>query len=449
MSYTQFLASIRWNSLEALIYQALLIANQALLFYILDSSAYGLVGILFSLVYLVVAITNMGLDLSLGPLFSSLNRDQITVKRILLPHLLLQPCIITLVIIGGLILYITGSTHLIPNSHSLSSALYVILTLLMYTESIKKTLRVLLHLIFLSRITALLEIATIALYVGFITLSYLLGWQLTPIAIFAPLLILSSIGTAILSIVAYRWYATLPKKNGVYYNELNHRMIKNRMWNYGIQLGHALFSGNFLISLFGIQFGLAQAGVAKFANSIAHGIATIARKIFDTTSGSYLSHVKEQDTHSKHAVFATISTHINQLLYSIILGMCIIGPRLWQLQTTASIQASILIILLGAVHIFELFYMAYEKFFINEEKSLYLIISYGIPTALVGMVYWLSPSLSIYALLIILLLARILTFIILSTLSLFLWNLRPTLHAKPKYLAYSLLASLTILFFIS
>lgn len=448
MFYTQFLASIRWNTLEAIIYQALLVANQALLFSILDPKQYGMIGMLFSLLYLTVMATNGGLDISLGPLFTAWSKNKSTTRRILLPHLLVQPCIITLLIIALMIARLSLTAY-IPHLASLSPGVLLTLGLLAQSESIKKTMRALLHLIFLSRVTALVEIATIISYVGSIVILYYAGWPLTVLSIFLPLLIVSWIGVVILGIVLYRWYAALPEEQASFDPTLNRRMIKSRLWNYGIQLGHALFSGNFLISLFGIQFGLAQAGIAKFANSIAHGIATLVRKIFDTTSGSYLSNMKDHDTQTKHAAFIIISTHINQLLYSIILGMCIIAPRLWKLNTAANMHTSMLIILLCAVHIFELFYIAYEKFYINEEKSSYLLMSYAIPAVILFVVYVLSPSLSMYAILIALLIARIITFLILSLLSIMLWNLRPSLHAQPKYLAYTAFASLTILFFIS
>src|SRR5438105_1510836 len=143
--YKQFTKSIAWDTFEAASYQLLLLCHQIALFSIIGRTEYGLIGALFSIIYLVVTITNFGLDVTLSPFFSYMTTSKQHFKRVMclqfLPELMLLLC---MGLLGLLFQKYTVQSWL--HAHALSPYLLVIFTGIIFFESAKKTVRTLLQL---------------------------------------------------------------------------------------------------------------------------------------------------------------------------------------------------------------------------------------------------------------------------------------------------------------
>lgn len=82
--------------------------------------------------------------------------------------------------------------------------------------------------------------------------------------------------------------------------------------------------------------------------------------------------------------------------------------------------------------------MAYEKFFIVEEKTGYLAAFHMTMLSLLYITLWYMSAYSPLIILIAMIAIRLVAFIILGSISFFVWQIIPTWHIQPRYLAVSL-----------
>jgi hypothetical protein len=441
----QFIRGLRWNTAESVWYQLALIGHQVVLFSLTTPSFYGLIGTLFSIIYLIITVTNFGLDTSLAPFFTLATKNKRLFKRVLLPQLIPELIIFSLV---AVILCTTQALLIaIPlvGPH-LNSELIGIMGALIIVEGFKKTLRAILQLSFNNHLTALIEMATITLYISIIWLLYFLGHPITLNLIFVPMLMVSVMGTTALSYCVLAWYQHLPNESSdtlpAYFAR---RLFKSRLFNYANQISHTFFSGNFLVPFFAAQFGLAHAGVFKLLCNIAYGISTVIQKMFGLSTQALLAHVKDMHLLTKQDAFKTITYYLYQVLYAILLfvGINIYKISTW-VGTSTNSNALPLIILFFIIHFSEHFFMVYEKFFIIEEENFSLFLFNTSTIALIYGTLSITSGWSPLAVLLAILLIRIATFAALSYMSFYWWRLIPTWQLQPKCLIGALIISLLV-----
>lgn len=448
---TRLTRSMAWNTLEAVFYQGLLLAHQLLLFQCVGRSEYGLIGALFSFTYLVVTLINFGFDISLAPFFKTATKNKHNFKAIFFVQLIPEYFLIATIFIIAMI-FKPYFPHDWAARYQLTNALIIGLMLLALFESTKKTFRAILHHAFLNHKTAFVEIATIVCYTAMVWGCYCMGSPLSLPVIFVPMIITSGFCCLALGWHTAQLYRRLP-------DPLSHgtderlpmafqlRILKNRFFNFLNQASHMIFSSNFLVPFFALQFGLQQASILKLVSTIVYCITIILQKVFGISSASMLSHIKESSLDNKRATFAIISNRLNQTLMAIAIFFIL------NFNTVISWSAAIsnrqtwhLLYLFFIISFSENLFIAYEKFYITEEKADYLFIFNLIVMCLMGSMLYHAHSVAPLALLIAIIAIRILAFLGLSALSFYHWQLRPSYTVNPWLAAGSV--AFSSLFFI-
>ena len=310
--------SLKWISLESLSYQFILLTHQILLFKVSGYKTYGAIGTIFSLVYFTVTITSLGLESSLSPFFKKISKSKKSFRLFFIVQLI--PTIVLSVIAASLFMLFKKAGYGYTCTSLLSYWLIAIIALLIFTESIKKTLRGILYLAFKNRINAFIEIASILAYVFTVWLLYFITKQLTLNTIFIPMFAISALSSTILIFFIIRFYAQLPETRKPFEQEISlSRVAKCRLLNFINQFGHNMFSSNFLVPFFAFQFGLTQAGIFKLLSHISYGITSLMRKIFGWTSDSFLSQAKDMAIEYKQNIFSIITKQLNHVLYALII----------------------------------------------------------------------------------------------------------------------------------
>jgi hypothetical protein len=445
--YKKYYQSIRWNTFESLFYQLFLLAHQFALFTFTDKSTYGLIGAIFSAMYLLVMVANFGLDVSISAFFTRAVESKKHFKKIILFQLIPEYCILGIISAGAPVLSQSLVTAHMPFQLDIQAV--VILGFLIVFEGSKKTLRSLLQLGFHSHKTALVEVATIIGYICLVWIGYLKGFSLGFMLVFLPLLIVSIVSNGILLIFLAHFYRQLPDSSNhpLPTRALQWRILHNRFFNFLNQTMHALFSSNFLVPFFAMTFGLAHAGVLKLTASIAHCITSIVQKIFGISGSVLLAHLKEGSLEMRQKAFSIINHKLNQVLYGFIVFFAInhgiiIKARALPETTTIITFAYLFMIIIFS----ESFFLAYEKFYITHEKSHHLFLFNACVMITIGALFTQAHYFSHLSLMLAIIGIRVISFFAITILSFYQWRLKPALNIQPYYFASSLIASL--LFFI-
>lgn len=440
--YRHFMHSIRWNAFESITYQALLLAHQVALFSVTDYATYGLIGTLFSITYLLVIITNFGFDVSLSPFFTLLTKNKTYYKDILLLQLLPEYCILGILFACALLCkYLFFSSLLFFQSIDITM-LFVLASLILF-EGAKKTLRVLLQLACLSHKSAFIEVITIITYTSIVWIGYALGYPITLELVFIPLLLVSAASTVVLFFFVYDYYQELPENSE---SQLppgtQWRIMRSRVFNFLNQISHSFFSSNFLVPFFAILFGFNKAGILKLISSIIHCITLIIQKVFGVSGALFFSRLKNMNLASKQNAFLIISNSLNHVLCGILI---FIGINYSTLIAISSLPDATLTIPIGCLFLIitlsESFFIAYEKFYINEERADYLFLFNLIVIGFLILLISNAQHFSQLTLMIAFIAIRLIAFISLSILSFQQWQIKPTFKIQPVYLISFLLLS--------
>ena len=435
--YKKFSSSLKWNTIEALIYKFLLVGHQVMLFRATAPATYGLIGTLFASVFLLVAIANLGLDNTIGPFFMRITASKKKFKDFSQAHFLPNFLLIGLICLSaGLFLPST-----VPSS------IVVLLALLTFSEAMKKTLRILLQNAFLAKKTTLIELATISSYVGLVWGGHLSGLPISLPLIFIPMLITSLASCLVLIFFTYQFYSQLPDQIIEESQIKKTSMIKTRGLTWLHDLSHLIFSGNFLIPLFAFRFGLAQAGLLKFIGNICYGITTIIQKIFGFSGGALLANLKHEKLAARQAAFITITNKVHHVLFGAVVFLSINYKKLLNLNTTASTAdyQFFLILLFITLMLSESFFISYEKLYLNEERSDLLLLFNLVPILLLAAlnVFALLPPLLLLSSLVSI---RVVSFSCIRLASWYQWHMRPSLKIEPLYLVGALAFSIGFFF---
>ncbi|MFC1842971.1 hypothetical protein ACFLYU_04900 [Candidatus Dependentiae bacterium] len=207
-TYKMLSYSLKWLSFESLIYHAIFITHQLFLFTVTGYKTYGVIGALFSITYLLVTITSFGLESSLSPFFKAITQNQKTFKACIIPQIIPTIILSTLTIPTLLLLKHTQKYIFLQQ---LNYPLICILSLLILSESIKKTFRGILYMAFKNKTNMLIEITSLLIYISSIWLYYFATKKITIGLVFIPMAITSLLSCAILAYFVYQLYKTLPQ----------------------------------------------------------------------------------------------------------------------------------------------------------------------------------------------------------------------------------------------
>jgi hypothetical protein len=267
--------------------------------------------------------------------------------------------------------------------------------------------------------------------------AYWFAVPLTLIVLLAPMLFTSLTGSLIFAYKVYHLYKNLPESSPApIATAVPWRIMKNRFFSYLTQLNHQFFSGNFLVPLFAVQFGFSQAGVLKLISHVVHTISTILNKTFGPAAFALLAHHKDMSLAQKRKAFYLATGYLHHALCFIFIFFFMNYKKLFLYSPHADLITPYwsLIILFIVIHFSEHFFMMYEKFYITEEKVEYIFVLNCFTTFLMYLILKQKVILAPSTILMSIVLIRLISFIIIHTVSFYLWELVPNFTIKPLYL---------------
>jgi len=430
--------SIAWNALESICYQLILFSHQYATYQVLTGAQYGIIGTCFSLIYLAITISNVGLDYSIGPFFSFAASSRENAWRIIGKPLIVHLCSIgTIGIIAS-----QCAPYIWPTTASMP---LIILALIFLSESLKKTVRTLLHCAFKNSLTTLIELMTITSYICSVWSFYFLGYGLNIYTIFYPMMITSWVSLLVLSIVTYQWYCNLPAQGII--PPPHRRIIKHRIYSYGSQLSTLFFSTNFLVPLFAWKFGIEYAAVLKLISYFSYFIHTLMYKIFGVSLQACFSALKLEEVGIKRQFFASITNRLYQILYGIFIFFAINHQQILSLKSMPSHHSLALVgylFLMGTL--IENFLVSYEQLYQTEEKTAYLSILNGVNVAALAILVFSQVVIDPIAFLCTFIALRICTIIGIAAGAFHLWRIRFEWKPQAKPIFCFISASLFFFF---
>lgn len=429
----KFFDGVRWNFFEATVYQLILAGHQLFLFRTISSSLFGTAGTIFASLYLIIALANLGLDHALSSFFSYAvqNKQQCTY---FIGRQLLLASIIMVIVAFSFMCFQT----FVPFSCAL------IIAALCVVESMRKTCMTILHLAYLNKECALIEIGSLIFYSGIVWTSYYGGIPFSLYLIFTPLLITSSMALVISSFLLYRLYQQLPDQSVAHDTHAYRAIIATRGYTWVNQIGHLFFSSNFLIPFFAYHYGVSYAGVLKLISTLSYSISSIMRKVGGTASSALFAYSKH--TNNQRNFFMATNV-VHQFLYGIIIFFTInyykilVGTGTWMTSTHCALAYFFLMVTLS-----ETLFITYESFLITHEKAHYVAF-FNLST--IALIYIVLHNLRYHAPLttiIILLGMRLITFLALYSFSYYRWHIKPSWRIK--IIPQTLVLFVSLLFFI-
>lgn len=442
--YKLFNRSIKWNTIEAIVYQTILTLHQILLFSAVDKLSYALIGTIFSLLYLSIVFLNFGLDKSLATFFLEYTKSKSNFKRFFMFQLFIQ---LALLITVGLIfiLFKDSISYLFSSNFKcpvLENSSWLILSLLLLSESLKKTLRTFAQLAFLNKQTAIIETFAITLYFVTVWGYYLITSKINLLSILIPFVLESIISNFCLSVVVYKFYQKINN------TELNNpsvlTIVSNRFYVYINQLSHMFFSGNFIIPFLAYIYSLEQISSLKLTNNITVFITVLMERIFGITSAALLTHVKNLNITDRRQAIGISTNKLFNMLYAIIIFLIINFKFISSYKIVISDLNWMPIYLFLILIFFENFFITYEQYLIVEEKSYYLMIINSL-SAILFYIVLDKTHLSLSEVLITLITIRIISFLFLRLLCYVFLKIDLPYKIRPKYILFYTIISFLFL----
>lgn len=282
-----FYFGIKWNSLEVIVYNILLILHQTILFYACKCSTFGLIATVFSSIYLSITIFNLGLDKSLTTFFKTISNNKESFISIFIKQALVQFLIILFFVI--LFFYFRFKIY---NFNLLTNSETLLIIGIFISESFRKTFKSLAQLAFLNNLTAILEIFAVLVYISvFWSMYYVQGYACLETAL-APLFLESFLSLIILALILKKFYKNLSQKSHSSKKISLKEILFNRINIFANQITSLLFSSNFLLPITAFRFGLDTVGLLQISKSTINFLYLLLEKAFGITSGSLLTRVK-------------------------------------------------------------------------------------------------------------------------------------------------------------
>lgn len=443
----KFSSGFRWSICGSIIYELSKILHQTFLLKTMESSLYGLMGSIFSIIYLIIYLTDFGLCYSLPTFLNIFTKNKNNFKKIFIKiYLLPQILIITLSAFCATYFY---SKSFLQNT---KSPFIYLIPLIIIFESIRIFFRRFFHNVFMSRITVITETILMILYLTTVWIPYLfLNFRMTTNLIFMPYLLNSIVCVIIFIFLLIRYYNNLPQEPLIYPANLLKKILKIRFFNYSIHVSKNFFTGNFLTPFFAAKFGLSIAGVFNLANHIAESIKAIMTTTIIFSGNAMIANLKSATMKIKREAFKLLFQKLNIVIYPIAIFLLINYKNLIALKGYHSVsQATLsLAVLFLFISLSEYFFLIYEQFYIIQEHSgkLFLLKLFEF-TLFYGII--LSNSLySPFATLLIIMLIKIVSFSLISITAYSIWKIKPNFSINKTYLISYFVISILFFYYLN
>ncbi len=428
--------SAAWNALEALIYQSLFLLHYGFLFYAIGATDYGVFSTGISILYAWVMIGNLGFDYTLAPFFVYIKADRSSFIRYFYRQWVAQ---IILMSMNSLLFYLFFS-RIMPEQFIHNGMLPILMTILLFSESIKKSLRILLNLALYNKATACIEIATISTYMIIVWTYYYRYQHVSLDLLIIPLLITSVLSGVALHACVHWWYTQLPTDHqSLTEDGLTGRIIKNRFYTTFYSITQQIFSSNVLIPAIAYKSGMNTAGVFNMLSTIVYSITHVFYKISASSSSAAFAWAKKQTLAFKQEMFSLVWNELSKVA-SMATILLIVNQM--HIATSSFNSFSKETILQGYAYIgiliIEFFAVTYEKFYFTEEKANKLVLLQLLVIISAGITIAYSHVLSTTHILEILFTIRMISFILLMIQSFRIWNLKPEWRQSKTILIYGI-----------
>ncbi len=425
--------ALAYTGLESCVYQSALLVHQVMLYKYIEPEYYGFIGAIFSLVYLATLYLNMGLDLSIPPLFAHAQQSYVSIQQLFF-QLSLNIC---LGIIACMFLCI------MPLGVTMSPGELFLCGLLILSETTKKTLKTVLHLLFFHRYIAIIEGITLGTYILIVWGCLLSGYAPSIPIMFAPLLLISIFCICLYSYPLRLWYHSVDiiTQDGISWKKI----FILRAQNFIYQISHSLYSPNFLVPIIAIH-NIPLAGLLKMVTMVAYSVNNIIQHAFGVTSTVLFAYIKKQPLRYKQMIFHTLQRYLYRTTLILIISLTLhyyIIPLINPSLAKEHLYISYLFLLIIC---FEHIALMHEHFFIIEERTTFLILS-NITLFIPIMLIKTFTTQSVLTLIFLVLSMRFVHLILVYVYGRYHWQLQIAWPVKPLYLSLSVTCILTYLFF--
>lgn len=354
---------IFWQIFGSILYHTLLITHLSVLFYIMPRELYGLMGILFSLLYTAIMLVNAGFDEAIASLY----RDNQNRSLHAIPGKTQKATIVLffLIVIVGFFF------NVVFFQSKIDLVLIAILSTTLWLESRKKIYKSMLTLLKKTRSVAIGELGMICLYIIFIWTGYLYFKHFSLHFVFLSL-------SACSYIEYYYFLSQIPQ------DTIDCKQLSSLKWQqlaiYIVQIVQQISSVNVLIPAIAFFYGLSLAAEAKLVSSIIINGAIIIQQVVASLSMIFFAHESKRTTNR-------LLVYINRATTISCLFLFMIGLSLWLFVSDYPRINTLIVMIIGASSCIETLLIAYKKWYISEQKSGLMVIFLAI-SIFFGLLAW-------------------------------------------------------------
>ena len=423
--FSLFLQALSWNAAGALVYKFILLTYQFLLFKAIDAQLYGQIGTIFSGIYFLISITNFGFEYNFFPLFEKLGNSKKNAA------LFMQYCYIRIFIgflVGFAFLACACYTPFIfgflqSTIQSMPFYLLAICSGIIITESIKKSCIIIMQLSFQNKISSILEVCALILYIGTIGFYYY-KYQTISLSI----LLIALLGTVFLEIIGCiwcikNWYAKLPEGKEII-NIPKGQILHEQFYNYINQLIKAVFSPNCLLLLASMQLGFYKVGIIKLLTEVIGFLYAFFHKTVALAAGATFIQINKEKHHNIPALFSQITNLYSIVVQLLVWSCCILQ---YYLQSYEFPEQNFAIFIIIFISMLEYMMLPYEKLFITKLAANQLMLCNSISILLYGCII-ISGRISSIFIFPLIFFARYATFICYALYIKRLWHIQTNLQ---------------------
>ncbi len=435
----KFQLACRWILCGSILFESgKVIHNFFLIKFLSNNAFFGIIGSLFSMVYLTARIIDLGATNSVPPYWRQFTKSKQNFFSLLFNYFFLPS--IPLAIIAPFV-----ALHFFSTKFPDANIYWFLIPILIVLEAIRSFFRLFLHVAGKTSKVVGFELFAFVVFVTAIWGPLLfLNANPTLNQLFIPFLIDTIISVLYMTYLARQVYKRLPNEEGTIQRSIWKKLSQVRALNLLLRAGRDIFASNLLTPLFAIKCGLAQAGLFYFASQLARLLQEVLKGPLIYSGNAMLAELKEGSIHHKKAAFSELSLKLMTILTPIIIFLIINYQALLRLAkdnsaTGLTINFTLLFLL---ITLSESLFIMYEQFYIIEEATtklfLFKIIDFSLFYILIFSQETLTPIPALLAIIGI----RALSFTLIAVNAYFTWRILPNIRVGWSYVINWTIAAL-------
>lgn len=338
--------------------------------YLANPALYGIIGTLFSTIYLTARIIDFGATNSLPPYWLQLSQSKQNFQSLLIRYFMLPS--IPLALIAPFVALYFFTTKL-PHT---SLYLFIIPPLIIL-ETIRSFFRLFLHLAGKTSRVVSFELFSFVIFLCGIWIP-LLFFNANPgiNQLFIPFLIDTLLSVGFILFLVFKIYKKLPDIPPTINRTLWQRLSQVRLLNFLLRISRDIFSNNLLVPIFATKCGLAQAGLFYFASQLARLLQEVLKGPLVYAGNSMLAELKDGSLAHKKTAFSQLSQKLMSLLLPMVIFLAINYRALARIahnSSTTGITINFTLLFL-LITLSESLFIMYEQFYIIEEAAIKLFL---------------------------------------------------------------------------